>query len=78
MSVQMANQTNLCTEEFWAVKTKNVLVVVADVVVPSLSFLHSSVAAFLLVSQTFAPCLITSCHLSLFCTFYSIQLEVIP
>ena len=51
---------------------------VADVAVPFLSFLRSSVAAFLLVSQTFAPCLTTSRHLSLSCTRYSWQLRLIP
>ena len=45
---------------------------VADVAVPFLKkFLRSSVAVFLLVSQTFAPCLITSCHFSLSCAWQS-------
>ena len=45
MSVQMAYVTNLCTEESWAVRTRMVEAV-ADVAVPFLSFLHSSVAEF--------------------------------
>ena len=51
---------------------------VADVSVPFLSFLCSSVAVFLLVSQTFSPRLTTSHHLSLSWARYSRQLGVIP
>ena len=45
---------------------------------PFLNVLRSSVAAFLLVSLSFVPCLTTSRHLSLFCARYSRQLEAIP
>ena len=70
VSAQMANEANLCTEESWAVRTRN------DggsgwCGSAFLSFLHSSVATFLLASQTFTPCLTTSRHLSLSCTKYS-------
>ena len=51
---------------------------VVDVAVPFLSFLHSSVAAFLLGSLTFAPRWTTSHYLSLSCTRYSRQLGAIP
>ena len=50
---------------------------VADVAVPFLIFLRGSVAAFLLVSQTFIPRLTTSCHLCLSCARYSKQLRFI-
>ena len=50
---------------------------VADVAVPFLSFLRSSVAAFLLTSQTFAPRLTTSRLLFLCRTRYSMQLRAI-
>ena len=49
----------------------------ADVALPFLSFLCSSVATFLLVSQTFTPCLTTSRHLSLSCATYSRELGAI-
>ena len=52
-------------------------VAVVDVGVPFLSFLRSSVAVFLLVSQNFAPHLTTSCHVSLSCTRYSKHLGAI-
>ena len=51
---------------------------VADVAVPFLSFLRSSVTAFLLASYTFTPRLTTSRHFSLFCPRYSKQLGVTP
>ena len=50
---------------------QGMVAVVANVAVPFLSFLHSSVAALLLCSQTFAPRLTTSRHLSLSCARYS-------
>ena len=50
------------------------VVAVADVAEPFLSFLRSTAAAFLLVSQTFALRLTTSHHLSLSCARYSKQL----
>ena len=46
---------------------QGLVVAVADVAVPFLSFLCSSVATFLLVSQTFVPCLTTLHHLSMSC-----------
>ena len=46
--------------------------------VPFLSFLRSSVAAFLLVSQTFAPRLTTARHLSLSYARNTRQLGAIP
>ena len=48
----------------------------ADVAVLFLSFLCSSVAAFLLVSQTFVSGLTTSLHLSLSSSRYSKQIRV--
>ena len=59
-------------------KNKEWLAAVANMALPFLSFLHSSVAAFLLVSQTFAPRLTTSRHFSLFCNRYSRQLGAMP
>ena len=53
------------------------VVAVVDVAVPFLCFLCSSVAAFLLVSQTLAPRLTPSHYLSLFNARYSRQLGVI-
>ena len=49
---------------------------VADVAVPFLSFLYSSIAASLLASQTFSPRLTTLRHLSLSRARYSKQLGV--
>ena len=55
-----------------------VVVAVADVAVPFLSFLRSSFAAFLLVSQTFALRLKTSRYLYLSCARYSRPFGVTP
>ena len=80
VSVQIVNEINLCVEESWAVRTRNqgMVVTLTDMAVLFLSFLSSSVVAFLLISQTFASRLITSRYLSLSCTRYSRQLGAIP
>ena len=57
---------------------QGMVMTVANVAVPFLSFLRSSVAAFLLASQTFVSCLTTSRHLSLSCARYFKQLRVTP
>ena len=71
MSAQITSETNLCVEE-------GMVAAVVDVAMPFLSFMCSSVVAFLLVLQTFAPHLTTSCHFSLFCARYSTQFGAIP
>ena len=57
---------------------RGMVAAVADVALFSKVLLPSSAAAFLLVSQTFAPRLTTSRHLSQYCARYSKQLRVIP
>ena len=55
---------------------QGMVVAMADMAVPFLSFLCSSLNTFLLVSQTYTPHLMTSCYMSLFCTRYFWQLGV--
>ena len=68
----MANETNLCAEESWTLRTRNC---------GRSSWCGNDfskfLAAFRLASQTFVPRLTTSRNLSLFFTRYSRQLGVI-
>ena len=73
----MANETNLCTEESWTVRTRNG---------GGSGWCGSAFSKFpaqlsccmFSISQTFAPRLTTSRHMSLFCATYFRQLVTIP
>ena len=66
----------ICVRKSLGQWEQGMVAAVADMAVPFLSFLFSSVAAFLLVSQTFAPHLTTSLYFSLSSARYSWQLGV--